>query len=277
MSAALALSLVVSLVGQVPPREAKPTPRDAAARLELMTKSLAIYEIHAADDHGRAYRFQEQPVLRFSNPVSRSKDGAIFLWIGEGGRPEVAVQVYCNSEGTWLQEFVSLATTPLTAKAAGKPDWNPSRPGAEFKPVPGAPKPAETAEARRRQMATLAEGFVAEHFYQGKVWNTLRLLAKPLARYGDPASRVVDGSLFCFAYTTDPEVFLTLEARPGPSGLEWQYALAPSTTQPLKVSWGREELWSLPNRSDVARARTSETFHVRQFAQDVTDDLPRPK
>ncbi|MDR3633587.1 MAG: hypothetical protein P4L84_07105 [Isosphaeraceae bacterium] len=275
MSLPLSVLLIAALVGQVGPAEGESSPREAAARLELMKKSVAAYEIQARDDPGGAYRLQEQPVLRFRNPVSRSKDGAIFLWLGKGGRPEVAVQVYCKSDGTWLQEFASLATVPIVARAADKPDWNPPRAGVEFRPVPGAPRPSESADARRRQMATLASGCVAEHFYQGKTWNTLRLLTKPLARYGDPASGVVDGSLFCFAYTTDPEVFLMLEARQGPAGPEWQYAFAPSTTQPVKCSWGREEVWSLPNRSGTARESTSETFHVRSFDDDAAGDRAR--
>ena len=44
--------------------------------------------------------------------------------------------------GTWHHEWTSLSTGPLVAKMDSPPNWNPSRGGVEFKPVPGAAKPA---------------------------------------------------------------------------------------------------------------------------------------
>src|SRR5438094_145686 len=78
--------------------------------------------------------------------------------------------------------------------------------------------------------------------------NTLGLLPKPFARYGKPGTGVVDGALFAYVLTTDPDVYLMIEARAGQGGPEWQYAFAPASVWALKGSWKGEEVWSLPYR-----------------------------
>ena len=116
------------------------------------------------------------------------KDGALFLWLGEADRPELAVQVYQTRRDIWNQEFSSLATSPLIATAARMVDWRPTRAGVAFKPVPDAPKPAETPAQRLRQIRTLAAEFSAEDNYREKSWQPLRMLSTPFARYGKAGS-----------------------------------------------------------------------------------------
>jgi hypothetical protein len=254
------LLLLLGLPGQAP---AGDTPAELKARLEFMKKSMARHEISAVGDRTNKLRFQAEPVLRFTNPVGGSRDGAMFVWLGEGDRPVVAAQILWTPEQVWMEEFSSLSTSPLIANTNDGRVWNPSKAGVIFKPVPDAPKPADTAERRLRQMRELADGFSTEHFYKGRTWNKLRLLTKPFARYGKPGSDVQDGALFCFAHGTDPEVLLTLESRPGKDGLEWQYAFAPMTTFATNGSWKGKEVWSLPARYSGEADDPSSTFHQR--------------
>jgi hypothetical protein len=114
-----------------------------------------------------------------------------------------------------------------------------------------------------QQLRTLASGFGASDDFQKKSWQPLRLLPKPLARYGKPGKDPIDGALFCFVLTTDPEVFLMIEARTGRDGPEWQYAFAPMTTYGVKGFWKGQEVWSLPNRQ--SQRTESDTFHVRPY------------
>jgi hypothetical protein len=257
--------LILALLGQAPP-QAVDTQAESKARLEFMKTSLAIYDVYARDNRNTKFRLMPEPVLRFTNPVGGSKDGAVFLWLDAEDRPAAAVQIYWNPSEVWLVEFSSLFPGPLVAKSAQGRDWSPSRGGVVFKPVPDAPKPAETAERRLRQMRAMADGFSAEHVYKAVTRNTLRLLTKPFARYGKPRLDVQDGALFCFAHGTDPEVLLMLESRPGKDGLEWQYAFAPMTSFAVNSSWKGKEVWSLPPQANGSARDPSNTFHVRRVS-----------
>ena len=73
-------------------------------------------------------------------------------------------------------------------------------------------------------MHALAREFAVEDHFQGKSWHALRLLARPLARYGERGSTPADGAVFSFVLGTNPEAFLMIESRIGTEGAEWQYA-----------------------------------------------------
>ena len=47
-------------------------------------------------------------------------------------------------------------------------------------------------------MRTLVEEFGAQDNFQDKSWQRLRLLAKPLVRYGNPGANPLDGALYGF-------------------------------------------------------------------------------
>jgi hypothetical protein len=226
----------------------------SADRLKFMKDSVRTYELTTGGANRGALKLDDKPVFRLGKQYAEDiVDGAIFLWTGEQGRPEAAVQAFLikNSgepRGLWIHEFTSLATSGLTAERNGRPWWTPTTPGLEFKLVPDAPKPAESAPQRLRQIRTFADGFRASDDFGGKGWVDLRLLPTPICRYGAAGTRLVDGALFAFVVGTDPEVFLFLEARQGKEGLEWQYALAPMTVFAVKGSYRGKAVWELPNR-----------------------------
>lgn len=239
-------------------------PDDPAVRLAFMKKSIEIFSMRPAEGPVTPYRLQPDPVLRFTNPVGGSKDGAIFLWLDDGGRPRVVNQVFRRAEGDWWQEFCSLSTEPLIASSDLVRSWAPSTAGITFAAVPGAPKPGATAEQRLVQMRALARDFSADDFFKNKTWSALRLLPKPLARYGKAGSDVIDGAVFAFVIATDPEVLLVMEARTG-TGTDspsWQFAFAPMTSFAVKASYKGRSVWELPTRFGVAKNRDA-TFHMR--------------
>ena len=277
MSTPVLIFLIAGLFAQVPatrpaaPAGAEDRPAESAseapARLAIMRRSLAVLNVHPIDDEGVSFRLQPEPIFRFTNPVGSSVDGAIFFWLGENDRPEAAVQVSLSRlDGRWFQEFVSLSPVPLIAESsdAAMADWTPSR-GVELKPVPGAPRPAETAEQRLRQMRSLVEDFAAQDNFQDQSWQRLRLLAKPLARYGKPGTNLLDGAFYAFVIGTDPEVCVMLEARTGEDGPEWQYAFGPMSTYALKGSWKGQEVWSLPRRKRSVDKGPDKPFYQRTF------------
>jgi hypothetical protein len=170
------------------------------------------------------------------------------------------VQIFLHNDGTWYQEFSSLSTEPL---AADRP-WRAARGGIELKPIPGAPKPADTAELRLRQIRALTEEFSAEEQFERKTWQKLRILTKPFARYGKPGTPVIDGVVLACVLTTDPEVYLVIEAREEKDGPEWQYAFAPASIDPIRRILQKKEVWSLPYR-EAWTDRTA-PFYVYGFS-----------
>ena len=262
-----ALPLILALLAQAPKPAAGPAPDTPGARLEYMKDSLRIFEVRAGEGRGEPLRLQAEPIFRLNNDISGVKDGAIFFWTDAAGRPTASVQVFLIPSGLWLQEFTSLAPAPLAAELHSAPAWGPTRPGVEFRPIPDAPKPADSAEGRLRQMRALAQDFAAEDHFETKTWHHLRLLSKPLARYGKPGAIPSDGALFSLVLGTDPEVSLMIEARPGKDGPEWQYAFAPMTAYPLKGSWKGKVVWELPHREN-SRDRSA-PFFIRQYHPEI--------
>ena len=254
----LLVNLTLGLLGQGPLDS-----DDPAARLAIMKASAAAYDIRHVDGPDRPFRFQPEPVLRFTNSVGATRDGSIFLWFDEEDRPTVAAQVFVRRDGNFVHELTSLSTGLVVGKTPGSPDWRPSRPGVEFKPAPGAPKPAETPEQRLRQMQALAREFSAEDFFRQESWQPLRMLTKPFARYGKPDNKATDGALFAYVLTTDPEALLMLEVRAGKDGPEWHYAFAPMTIYGLKASCKGRQVWEIPGRWSGG-SKQDQPFHVRQ-------------
>jgi hypothetical protein len=233
------LLLSLAVLTQAPSRGAE-GPKESAARLEFMKKSVAMHRLQSAEDSSVVYRIQTEPALRFTNTVGTVTDGTIFFWLDVNDRPVAAVQVYRTISGGWHQAFSSLSTARL---AAGQV-WNPARAGVTFKPIPGAPKPAATAEQRMRQMRDLLGGFKAEMNLELKTWHHLRPLTKPLLRYGKAGTEALDGVVFGFVLTTDPEVYLLLEAHKSADGMEWQYAFAPEASAPIRCFWNGKDAWT---------------------------------
>ena len=234
------------------------------ARLAALKASVAAYDVRPADGGGAAFAGQPDPVLRFANPVGDTLDGALFLWLDAGGRPVAAAQATERRDGKRFHELSSLSPARLVARSPGSPTWRPSRGGVEFRPVPDAPAPADTAEQRGRQLRELAGRFAAEDDFHNASWQPLRRLPTPLARYGMPGADPPDGALFGFVMTTDPEVFLMLEARTEEGGPRWSFAFAPMTAYPVRGSYRGREVWTLPDRFLRARDDPSEPFHVRE-------------
>ena len=262
------LTLTLCLLGQAPT-----DPGIAAARLATMKASAATYDLRTVDAPDRPFRLQPEPVLRFNNPLGSTRDGGIFLWLAEGDRPAVAAQIFLHRDGDWTHEFTSLSPVSIVGKAPRAPTWKPTRGGVEFKPVPGAPRPAELPEPRSRQMQALAREFTAEDYFKEKSWQPLRMLTRPLARYGKPDAEVVDGALFAYVLTTDPEVYLMLEARAGKGGPEWQYAFAPMTIYSVRATWKGQPVWELPTRW-LDASKPTEPFYFREHA--ATDEGRSP-
>src|SRR5579863_54712 len=227
MSTILTLMLAAAAAGQQEQTDKAQADEDkaaASARLDYMKRSAAVYRINLGDHDKTLIKLIEEPVLRWTNPVSNIPDGALFLWVGPNGRPEVAAQVFiaAQTKDLWLHEFQSLSNGTFSVARGNDVPWHPQKPGIEFKPVEETPAPAESAVQRLTQMRSIAQKFQADDDFEGKSRWELRLMAKPLQRYGKPDSEILDGALFAFVHRSEPEVFVMIEARGTPGKYRWQ-------------------------------------------------------
>jgi len=261
MSSLLALLFGAALVSQTDasatPEEKVEEKAEASARLEFMKESVAVYKITRGQKQV-PLKLLADPVLRWTNPVSNIPDGALFLWIGPDERPQVAAQVFiaAGTKDLWLHEFSSLSLEPLSMTRGGTVQWQPRKAGIEFKKVEGAPDPADSAVRRLSQMRNIVQDFKAGDDFEGKSRWELRLMAKPLYRYGADNGEILDGALFTLAHGTDPELLVAIEARRSGEGegkSAWYYGLAPMTAYALKVSRKGEEIWSAPYRQNPSQ------------------------
>ena len=235
-------------VGQLRAEGQDPSPNpEQVARLKFMKDSTQVYQFTTVEKPAETLRVQPEPALRWTNPVSGLKDGTLFFWTSPEGRPYAAAQVFLIENGAWLHEFQSLTTSPFQVTRAGKSVWHPDKPGLEWKAVPGSSVAAQSAVQRLSQMKAIINRFSANDDFEGDSRWELRMLAKPLLRYSVPGQDIVDGATFAFVHTTDPEVFVMLEARTT-NGEDpvWHYAIAPMTAYALKVSLDGKLVWEKP-------------------------------
>jgi hypothetical protein len=263
--------LLATFTGQVQTPASSPSIDEkeaSAARLKYMKQSATVYDIRLDDDRKTPLKLLPEPALRWNNPVSGVSDGLLVLWVGPDDRPELAAQVFiaAGTKDLWLHEFQSLSLGPLTVSRNGAAQWQPRKPGVEMKIIDDASPPAETPAQRLAQMRTIAKNFAAADDFEGKSRWELRLLAKPLHRYGKPKSDILDGALFAFAHGTDPEVFLIIESRSKAGKERWHYGLAAMTAYALRASYQGKDVWNRPWQQPPFDPK--EPFYILKYVPD---------
>jgi hypothetical protein len=224
--------------------------KDEEARRELqlknMKRSAAQYSISLADDRKKLFKWHENAVMRWSNPLVNVKDGAVYLWT-DRGRPQAIIKLYTFDNELFTHECVSLSESRLIAEREGKIAWNPTEPGIKFSELPDAPKPAESAAERLRQMKALAGKFSATYTPIPKDAKPfeLRLLIQPLLRFeksDDP--QYLDWALFAFANGTDPQGLLLIEARRTEGSRRYYYAFAKMASGAVHARYDDKEIFT---------------------------------
>ncbi len=209
----------------------------------------ASYRITGDSGRPSPLTLREEPVLKWTNPERKADDGAVFLWL-DRGRPEVAASFYrYKSDGLPFEdhEFVSLSPGPLSARRDGEVVWALLEGNVRPEPIPGAPRPASTPAERLRQIKALSREFRASYNNPPDL-SEIRLLTQPIYRFETEGKRadILDGALFAYVQTTDPEVLLAIEARAEAGGgpMAWHYSAARMSMVNLRVRHKDREVWS---------------------------------
>ncbi len=147
-----------------------------------------------------------------------------------------------------MHEFQSLSESPFAVEWSGQTIWAAAQAGLTFQVAPDGPPPDSNAVRRLRQIRTVAESFTAsvEFQYDNDTHYELRLLTRPLYRYGSAEGKALDGKLWAFVQGTNPEVLLLVELRRAPDHtLRWNYAFAAMTSYPAEAKRNRNSVWKV--------------------------------
>jgi hypothetical protein len=139
----------------------------------------------------------------------------------------------------------------------------------QWKPIPDAPLPAESASQRLRQMRLLSRRFHGHSIDgRGRRWE-LRLIPRPLYDYeAQDNDLVLGGALFAFCQGTDTEIVLAVEARQTADGYQWHYGCADFSDYGLYMRFDEAEVWKSPRDFMSGLKWTSKFFRVKLPQED---------
>jgi len=226
----------------------------------LAKKMLPIY-IREASDYSmtvgtgpmkKKLELKKEPVFEWSDPTrdnGQITQGVVFLWLRDG-RPAAIGTIFSEPRNEWkgrtvLHEFHALDPEQLTVTRPkdAMNEWKPEA-GLARKELDGTPAPAATPAARLVQMRRLAQEITCERVDDKGNRLDLRFLPTPLFRYPEAANGVIDGALFTFVSSTDPEALLLLEARETKDGTRWEFACGRFSDRSLYMKRKDKEVWS---------------------------------
>jgi hypothetical protein len=245
----ISLTLLIAAIGQA----AVEPPIGDAIREEkqrfLKEKSVEL-SLFQASNSNTPLPLYSRPVLFYSNPVGLSTDGATFLWLA-GTRPVAAVSFSLRRPNNAVyRECTSLWSRPLDCRQGNDSVWAPKKGGLLAQRLNDAPAPAVGEAQRLAQMRTIARRFaVTWHHSRTNETTQLNLMPSPLYRFEAESDGIVDGALFAFVVTNDPEMLLLLEAaRDKPADAPfWRFSFARMSSLKEVVRLDDQEIWSVPH------------------------------
>ena len=250
-AALLCLTVAASSLGQVEDLPAL-SQEDRAEQLRFFKEHAGELVLLRSPGADKPFPLTPEPVLRYSNAERDigSLDGAAFLWL-DGSRPIAAVSYSIRRlRSEAYRECTSFSDSPLVCRKGEQEVWSPKTGGLLAQKLPGAAPPAAGKVQRLTQMRELARRFSADTFNpRTEEVTQLRLLTQPLYRFADEKAEVLDGGLFAFVVSNDPELFLLLEAIRGAKegDAAWHYSLARMSSQRLVIKLDDKEVWSVTN------------------------------
>ena len=234
--------VLISIQLRAQENDTKDKPVDRAATLARLTRTIESYSISIGDEHTEQLELVKSPVLHYSDQISPVTDGLVFAWT-KAGRPEAIMALHPGTQGhTWI-EFKSLSQSPLAAVRQGRVEWTPRAAGVEFRPLDDAPAPEATDGKRLTQMRAMLRPFSASVWDNVNMNQPLRLLPQPLFRYAQPDRGILDGALFAFVLSTNPEMLFVVEAQVIDEKPQWMYSIARFTGRKTELRFKDRLIW----------------------------------
>jgi hypothetical protein len=264
-----ALMIVLASIAQAPPEPEIVTVREEQMR--YLKERAAQLRLYQQPDTQAPLKLTEQPVLRYSNWAGLSSDGATFLWLS-GDRPVAAVSLSLRRPNNAVyRECTSLWAKPLDCREADATVWAPKNGGLLAQKLKDAPGPAAGKAQRLAQMRDMARRFeVTWHHSRTDEPTQLRMLPSPLYRFAAEKEDILDGALFAFVLTNDPEMLLLLEAaRDKPDAeADWRYTFARMSSLKEVVRLDGQEIWTVPHyHSDPSEDKKTGHYTEQRVGQ----------
>ena len=241
------------------------------------------FELRVIDAEQREKVLKSQPVLTMFDAIDTGvRHGRVYLWTDEQ-RPVALCSFWSRHDPATdatvrnvAHEFHSLSRDTVVAesKADGFRVWNCKTPGVEWFDQPDWGEPSGSRNIRLTQMRRIALAYTVTGGAEGQ--KRFRLLAQPIYRYPEPIPGASDGAIFVLGQTTDPNVFLWVEAREA----KWSVAFARASITPLRVRDRGRTIWSCERAAATAWKGVrhgdfrSEPFSIHFAAEQRSADEP---
>ncbi len=237
------LTTLIAPAGADEPKQ--PADGEVKTKLEIdIDRSLAQYKVFVDDD---PEPLTVLPVLTWDNPIAGTLGKFRTVLFIQDGQAKAACCIWSSANNQLYHEFGSLTRKGLRGQLNGAKKWAMDAGSVEFRPVPKCDPPAEDRRRRLLQIKKLIERFTAIETKSRKFEPTkehLRLLTTPLYRYEKERDQIVDGAVFGFVHTTDPEALVVLEAVRSGDSARWEYTFVRRTTMPVIGKLDKEQVWS---------------------------------
>ncbi|MCG8652216.1 MAG: hypothetical protein MI861_20420, partial [Pirellulales bacterium] len=200
-------------------------------------------------------------------------DGAMFVLQDQSSRPHAFVAGSIRGNGKLFLEVVSVSPDRLSSELGRFGKWNPEYGGSG--PVVAALQPPGGKLANRRLLAMrqIARSITFDFFNGG--WTEARLLTQPVFRFAAPKQGIVDGAIFGYAESNDPEGVLVVWLQDSNSKPTWYWLAAGSTSLPLRCSekgmlkWEKSGFWKSPQTPESAYVEMIHSTHPELVPQDT--------
>lgn len=256
-SIAVVVSIIFSVAGTSRSGVAQETTQSEQRRASLV--ALAREHTLIAPSSGKEFPLIGTPVVHYTNPVRDrgTSDGVTMLWLDREMPIAVCSFSIRRPDDSLRFECTSFSGSPLECSRGGIVTWAPPCWQTAPQVLSGVPAPASLENRRLMQMRLLARQFQASCTRRTtKEEAQLRLMPQPLYRFRDAETGVIDGALFAFVISNDPELLLRMVAVKNGDTSVWKYSFARMTSLQVDVLLNDESVWQVPNFYEDGKSST---------------------
>lgn len=81
-------------------------------------------------------------------------------------------------------------------------------------------------------------------------------MPRPIQRYSDKSSGLIDGAMFVYAWGTNPETIVVVEFQQKGARKTWLYGLLPLTVARVEAKLDEQNVWTRPHAYQPRRQDT---------------------